>query len=192
MKKLLAAFANLGPLIFFYGTNHFWGLKPAIAVSLVYSVGDIAWKLYRRQPIPSLFKFSVATMLVFGSIDLYATTPFLIRYEAVVTNVFTGIFFGLSLRSERTVIEEAAAQSPEQMNPEKRRFFRILTAVWVIYFFAKAGVYVWVAKHYTIEQALLIRSTFGTASLYGLIFISAGLAKPIFLFLKNRGWLAQG
>jgi len=97
---------NFGPVIVFYGLNHFWGLKPAIAGSTFYSLIEIAWRIYRKHPINCLFKISAIMTLIFGFVDLYSHHSFLFNYKATITNIFTGIFFGSSLFSEKKVLLE--------------------------------------------------------------------------------------
>ena len=93
-------FNNFGPVIVFYAVNHFYGLKPAIAVSTSYSVGEIAYKVRKRQKITGIFKFTAIITLVFGVIDLYAQQSFLFKYESAASNVFMGLFFAASLLAE--------------------------------------------------------------------------------------------
>src|SRR5262249_24748539 len=100
------ALVNFGPLVIFYGTNHFVGLKVAIAVSTAYSVAEITFRLYRKEKITTLFKFSAAMTFIFGIVDHSAQQSFLFKYESSVSNLITGIFFGLTLFSERTIMQE--------------------------------------------------------------------------------------
>ena len=79
------AFNNFGPVIVFYAVNHFYGLKPAIAVSTIFSVGEIAYKIRKGQKITGMFKFTALITLVFGAVDLYAQQSFLFKYESAVT-----------------------------------------------------------------------------------------------------------
>jgi intracellular septation protein A len=199
MSKLFSflkfAALNFGPAIVFYGTNHYCGLKPAIIFSTLYTGMDLAFRYWKRLPVNSLYRFSAATTLCFGAVDLYSKAPFLIRYESVATNVITGFFFFVSLFASRTVLEEMAAPQMEgreqaaDIAADLGAFFRFLTVVWSGYFFAKAAVYFWVASNYSIEQAMVIRTTFGTASLYVLIFASAAGGRPFFILMRKLGLL---
>ena len=182
---------NFAPLLVFYGVNHFYGLKPAIAVSAVFSILETAFKVHRGEPITGLFKVTALMTLVFGAVDLYAQHSFLFKYESTVTNIFMGVFFGSSIFSNRTVIQEyyQSTKDPKPMTPDRVAYFRLLTMAWVLYFFAKAGAYFWVASNFSLEQGLVIRALLGSASLYAMLFLSIVGSKKLFPVLKKWGVL---
>jgi hypothetical protein len=43
-----------------------------------------------------------------GIVDLYFKGPLFFRHEAAFSNVVTGVFFGLTLRGEKSIIQEFA------------------------------------------------------------------------------------
>jgi intracellular septation protein A len=186
-------FGNFGPLIIFYGVNHFYGLKPAIALSTLYSFGEIAYKVYRKERITNLFKFSASITLVFGVIDLYAQQSIVFKFESTVTNILTGLFFAASVFGDKTLLQEFYEQRKDAktVKPELAAYLRFLTWVWVVYFFLKAAAYFWIAQHYTIEQGLLIRIVVGSGSFYALLAISIFGSKHLFHLLKKFGFFKQ-
>jgi intracellular septation protein A len=191
MKKLTEAlkyaFTNFGPLIIFYLANHFCGLKPAILVSLAFSIGEAAFKLTRKEKITAFFKFSAAVTLVFGCMDLSLKGPVFFKFEAALTNIITGGFFALSLRGGSSIIQDFAKNQlgDKPVTPDLAWYFRMLTWVWVIYFMLKAAFYAWVARHYSLERALVIRGIAGNATLYPLMAFSIFCSRSIFLTLKK-------
>lgn len=191
MEKLraLAKFAveNFGPILVFYGINHFYDIKSAIVASTLYSLGVIAYQIRKREKLTSLFKFSAIVTLIFGAVDLYSRQSFLFKYEACVTNIFTGIFFGASLFSNKTVIQEFREKSGnvKPLTRDRVAYFKILTLVWTAYFFLKAGAYYWMASTMSLEQGLLLRTILGSASFYALLFISIVGSKRIFPWMKK-------
>jgi intracellular septation protein A len=180
-------FGNFGPILIFYGANHFCGLKPAIALSTAFSAIEIGYKTCRKQPITSIFKFSALMILVFGAVDLYSQQSFLFKYEASVTNLFMAVFFGATLFSEKTIIQDYYQKSkdPKPMTRDRVAYFQILTAVWVLYFLVKAGAYFWIARNYSLERGLVVRTVIGSGSLYAMLFISIVGSKKIFPLLKQ-------
>ncbi len=184
-------FTNFGPLIVFYGINHFYGLKPAIVASTVVSFGEIAFLVYRRKKATNLFKFSAGITLVFGIVDFYAQQSLLFKYEASATNVLTGLFFGASIFADKTLIQEFYEQRKDAktMTPDLAAFFRLLTFIWVIYFFVKAVTYFLIAQKYSFEEGLLIRAVVGSGSFYALLALSIFGSRRMFLALKKRGFL---
>lgn len=185
------AFNNFGPVIVFYAVNHFYGLKPAIAVSTIFSVGEIAYKIRKGQKITGMFKFTALITLVFGAVDLYAQQSFLFKYESAVTNVFTGLFFGASIFGEKSVIHEyyENTKDPKPLTRDRLAYFKILTGVWVAYFFAKAAAYAWLAGRVSLEQGMVIRTLLGSGTLYVMLAISIYGSKKIFPMLKSLGML---
>lgn len=197
MEKLkgLVRFAleNFGPILVFYGVNHSYGLKPAILASTAYTLLEVTYKFIKKEKLSSLFKFTAALTLLFGAVDLYSQQSFLFKYEACVTNIFTGLFFAASLFSEKTVIQEFREKNgnPAPASRDRIAYFKILTIVWVLYFFAKAGAYYWMASSMSLEEGFLIRTILGSASFYALLFISIVGSKKIFPLMKQWGLLPK-
>ncbi|MFL5815715.1 MAG: septation protein IspZ [Bdellovibrionia bacterium] len=187
------AFENFGPVLVFYAVNHFYGLRPAIAASALYTVAEIISKVRKKEKLTSLFKFSAIMTLIFGAVDLYSQQTFMFKYEACVSNVFTGLFFGASLLSEKTVLQEFREKSGNHgpVTQDRVAYFKILTAIWVIYFFAKAGAYYWMASHMSLEQGLMLRTILGSASFYAMLFISIFGSKKIFPLMKKWNLLPR-
>ena len=192
-KFLVFVYNNFGPLVLFYGVNHFWGLKPAIAASTVLSVIEVATKLYRKEKITGLFIFSAGMTLIFGVVDLYSTQSFLFKYESTVTNIVTACFFGWSIFAEKTVIQEVYEAKPDakKLGRDHIVYFKMLTGVWVIYFLAKAAVYFVIAGKFDLEQALVIRFVIGNGSFYLMLFISMVGSKKIFPLMKRLKLLPE-
>ena len=192
-RILLFVSSNFGPLIVFYGANHFYGLRNAILISIVFSIADIGYKLFRKQPLTGFFLFSVLVTLVFGSLDLLIKDSIFFRYEAAITNIITGIYFGLTIWSSKSLIQEFVEKKIGKPVTDLNAILRLrmITVVWTIYFFIKAGWYVFLSAHYSIEEALLIRTTVGSVSFYALLAISIIYGKKILSFFQERGFLPR-
>ncbi len=185
-------FSNFGPLIAFYAINHFFGLKPAIAVTLVVSIVEVVRARICKEETTAFFKFSTAIALVFGVVDLCLTNSFLFKYEPSVTNAITGLFFGATIFSDKPLIQEfyEKRKAPDKpITPEQVLFFRLFTALWVVYFFAKAAFYYWVSRRYSIEKAMVIRGLAGNISLCVLLFGSFAFGRRLFGVAKKLGLL---
>lgn len=196
MQKLKAilrfAFGELGPLLVFWALMLTAGLKPAIAGSLVFILADAAWRLWRGRPFTRLYLVVSALTLGFGAVDLLVATPFLIVYEAPITNVLTGAAFVAGAFGEKPMLMEVAEARPGADFPrteEMRRFFRLFTLIWAGYFFVKSGVYLWLAATLPLTQALALRSTLGGVSLGLMTALSVTQGRRLFLFFRRLGWL---
>ena len=176
------ALSNFGPIGIFYLANQFWGLQLAVAATVAWSIGEITIYKLRGIPIGTFFLFSAGITITFGFIDIYLQQAVLFKYEAAMTNVLVGAYFAASLFGKKTLIQEfaeAQGRVTNEITADTLYYFRFLTAVWVGYLFLKAGAYAWIAANYSLEQALVIRGTFGNVSFYGLLFLSIFCSKQI-------------
>src|SRR5580658_279494 len=114
MSRLAAvarfALAEFGPLIVFWALASTLGVKPAILGSILFIVADAAWRWLRGLTFTRLYLLVSALTLVFGLIDLASTSPFMLKYEAAVSNVATGIMFIVGALGEKPILQEAAEQ----------------------------------------------------------------------------------
>jgi intracellular septation protein A len=188
----LFLYKNFGPLIVFYVANHFWGLKTAIAVSLVFTVAEIIHYKIAKKEITTFFKFSVVMTFVFGALDLTLENAFFYKIEATVTNLFTAFFFGITLIQPKPLIQQFAEQqgrTSKDQSVDKTFFFRLLTMVWTFYFVLKAALYLWINLNSDIEQGLIVRTIIGNVSFAIMLFVSIGLARPIWNLLVKLKWM---
>ena len=150
MLKLAAAarfaVAEFGPLIVFWALAATLGVKPAILGSILFILGDAGWRWRKGLAFTRLYLLISGLTLVFGLIDLAATSPFMLKYEAVVSNLAVGLTFVAGALGEKPILQEVAEQRGESFNAtnEVRAFFRLFTLIWAGYFFVKAAFYVWI------------------------------------------------
>ncbi len=146
-------------------------------------------KNLKKKPITAFFKFSALTSVVFGLADLTLDDAVFFNYEAVFTNVITGIFFVIGAFRNKPLIQEFAEMRrkfDEPNSPELIYFFRIFTLVWAAYFFVKAGLYVCLAlSSISTEEKIAIRATAGSASLYAMMAISIFGGRRLFYLFKK-------
>lgn len=185
------AFRNFGPLIVFYAANHFYGMRTAVIAAVLFGFAEIVLHLARKEKLTSFFKFTLLVTIVFGVLDLTMSTPVFFKFESAITNVITGIYFGMTLRGPKSFIQEFMEKRNGIEMTSRNAIFRcrIITIVWTTYFFLKAGFYAYVANRYSVEQAMMIRSTVGTASFYGLLGLSLFFGRKIVIFFQRNGLL---
>lgn len=196
MKRLSGALVSLfhmfGGLILYWVVLLMFGIKPAIAVTLVFIVAECCWRLATRRPFPVLWWFSNSMALIFGAIDLYANTPFMLRYEATVSNLLTAAFFAAGAFGEKPLVLQFAQRSPNAATiptdrPELMRFFRAFTLLWAAYFFVRAVVFFWIMQRPSLSSALLLRTLTGWGSLGVMILISLN-GRHVFMACQRIGW----
>lgn len=190
------SFPLSGLLLEFGGLLVFWVLasvcsvRVAIAGTFVFILGDGARRYLHGRTFPRLWIISTTLAVLFGLIDLLSVTPFMIQYEAVLTNLIIAGSFAWGAFGSRSLIQELVedhqgfAFPPERT--ELRAYFKALTLLWVAYFMVKAGVYFWLLTHFSLSHALALRSLIGTLSLGCMIGLSMQ-GKRLFLLCQRIG-----
>jgi intracellular septation protein A len=197
MTKLAAvarfALAEFGPLIVFWLLALAFGVKPAILGSIVFIIADAVWRWRTGLNFTRLYLLVSALTLVFGFVDLVATSPFMLKYEAAVSNVVTGIAFVVGALGEKPIIQEVAERRGQTFiaTDEIRTFFRLFTLVWAAYFFLKAILFVWMAWTMPMLEAMALRSAIGGVSLGLMIAISVTQGRRLFFLCRRFGLLPR-
>jgi intracellular septation protein A len=184
--------ADFGPLLMFWVLNLSFGLKPAIAGSVLYILGSGLWRWRRGLPFTRIYVLTSILTVLFGGVDLLSATPFMLKYEAVITNAFTGFAFVAGARKPRPLVMELAEQrqgTPFPKRPDVTRFFQLFTLLWAGYFFVKAGFYLSIAALMPMTQAMLVRSVAGSASMGLMVLLSVTQGRRLFRLCQWMGWL---
>lgn len=196
MNKLAAAARfvvfEFGPLVAFWILSYTLGVKAAIVGSIVVIAADAIWRGMRRLAFTRLYLLTSGLTLAFGAVDLMSAQPFMLKYEAAVTNVATGVAFVVGALGDKPLIQEVAEQrqgEPFPAGAEIRRFFQLFTLFWAAYFFVKAGFYCWTAWTFPMAQAMALRSLVGGVSLGAMIALSVTQGRRLFLFCRWLGIL---
>jgi intracellular septation protein A len=193
VATLRFAVAEFGPLLVFWILASLFSVKIAIAGSLAAILLDSGLRLYRRQPFTRLYFVVASLTLGFGAVDLCVRTPFLLVYEAPITNALTGLAFVAGAFGDKPMLQELAEQRPGAAIPqtqETRRFFRLFTLIWAAYFFLKAAGYLYLAATLPLKEALALRSVLGSLSLALMTALSVSQGRRLFLLMRRLGWLA--
>jgi intracellular septation protein A len=186
-------FSDFGPLIAFWAFYLPFGIRGAIAATVVYVLGDFIHRVRYGRHFTRIYILSSSLAVIFGAIDLLAATPFMLKYEAVVTNVATGVFFVAGARGTKPLIQEFAEQrsGPFSERADVRRYFELFTYAWAVYFFLKAAAYYAIGQAYPLATAMAIRSLAGGISIAAMILGSAALGRRGFFLFQRLGWLPK-
>lgn len=169
-------FHNFGGLVLYWTVLLAFGVKPAIAATLLFVLVEGGWRLASRKPFPPIWLFANGAALVFGVIDLWASSPFMIRYEGAIMNLLTAAAFAVgALGREPLVMTFARKRRPDISveRPEVVRYFRAFTYAWALYFVARAATFLWIMTTFPLIQALVIRTVVAWVSLGVMLLISA-------------------
>ena len=180
--------SNFGPLIGFYFVNQFWGLKAAVVASLVLGFGEFLWLKRKNEKITAFFYFSSGLIILFGTLDLLVKEPLFIKFEASITNLFFAIFFALSLFKDKSIVQQFAETQKkilEEQSEDKKFFFQVFTLFWCFYFVSKALLYLWINFNSSLNEGLMIRMIVGKISFWGMMVISVGFPKKIWVLMEK-------
>jgi uncharacterized membrane protein len=191
-RTLRWVLSEFGPLIGFWVLAAAFGTKAAIAGSIGIIIGDSAWRYRRGIAFTRLYLLTSGLTLVFGAVDLLSADPFMLKYEAVITNLASAAMFAAGARGARPLIQELAEQRQGTAFPARadvRRFFQLFTLLWAGYFVAKAGLYFWFAWTLTLLQAAALRGIVGPASFAVIMALSVTQGRRLFALCRALGWL---
>lgn len=185
---------NLSAVIAFMALNHFFGLKTAIAGTILFTILDAIRRKLFHLSFPVIYLVSSGLTIGFGVIDLFSVNPFMLRFEAVISNIITGGTFvaGAGVYGKKSMIQEIAEQkqgTPFVNRPDLHRFFSYITLLWASYFFIRAMIYLWLGLIMPLERAVEIRAMFGTASLLVMIVITSTQSRRLYGVCQRFGWL---
>jgi intracellular septation protein A len=189
LKEFAGASAfDFGGLIVFYLLLYTVGLKAAIGGTIVFVIADAVRRRHQGLGFPRIYILSSALAVGFGVIDLFSATPFMIKYEAVISSVAVGCMFAAGARG-KSMLQELVEQRDGASfanRPDIARFLQLLTLMWAAYFFAKAILYLWLGEVIPMERLLQIRPIIGTVSLVAMIGISTQ-GRRLFLVFRRLG-----
>ena len=171
---MLALLGNIAPALVFYIVNHFFGLRPAILTTLVFTAIEIARLRIQKKPITKLFIFTVAMTLVFSTLDLIFAKGLFVRLEPVVTNIVSAGTFIYMAYNPSMLLEAIAEMGRAELfkHPDHIFIVRLNMVLWAIYLLGKAAVYYQYNMHHSIEKDLAFRMIIGNASLAAMAIIS--------------------
>ena len=189
-KPLQQVSNDLGSLGVFLIMRWIVGLKGAIAATVLYVVVDLIRRIVIKEKVTRIFWIISLTTIGFGTIDLMVDDPFMLKFEAVLTNLITAFVFAATVSGTPLALEIArtwqTAEIPDRA--DTRRFFQIMTWIWVGYFVAKAGFYLWAAIAFDTTMAMVVRVPIGIGSLVAMIVFSMQ-GRRWFALMKRFGWL---
>lgn len=196
MSRLVATakfvLLEFGPLAVFWILSLSLGVKAAIVGAIVTILADAIWRFWRGLAFTRLYSLASGLTLIFGVVDLMAAQPFLLKYEAVATNLVVGAAFVYGAFGERSMMQEVAEQRSGEAFPdsaEVRRFFQLFTLGWAAYFGLKAALFFAFAWTMPMTEAMAWRSLVGGISLGLMIAVSTTQGRNLFFLMRRLGWL---
>ena len=193
MKRFVPALLELGPLAIFWGLMWTVDLKIAIAVGVALLLGDAAFRYWRGMPITKLYVLSGVLTVAFGAVDLWAETPFMLKYEDVITSLVIAGVLAWGARGEKSMIQALVEQQHGDAfedGADIRRFFKLFTLLWAAYFVLKAIAYLWMGAVMPMEEALKVRPIVGMVSLAAMM-LASWKAQVLFDFGVRVGILPR-
>ena len=183
---------EFGPLIVFLLLNWSFDIKVAIAGTVGFVIVDALRRAWMQVGFTRIYVLSAVLTVVFGAVDLWSASPFMLRYEAVITNLATGLAFVAGARGNTPLLQDIAARQQSAPFPNRadvRRFFQLFTLAWACYFFLKAAGYAWIGAVLPLGQAIALRSLLGSISLLVMLAVSITQGRRLFFLCSRLGLL---
>jgi hypothetical protein len=189
-KPLQQVSNDLGSLGVFLIMRWIVGLKGAILATVLYVVIDLIRRVVVKEKLTRIFWIISMTTIGFGTVDVLVDDPFMLKFEAVLSNLITAFVFAGTVSGTPLALEIARTWQTTEIpdRTDTRRFFQIMTWIWVGYFVLKAGLYLWAAIAFDTTIAMAVRVPIGTGSLLAMILFSMQ-GRRWFHLMKRFGWL---
>lgn len=162
-------FLNFAPPIAFFCVFQLKGAKPAIAVAVVLTVIQVLTHLVLRQRLSPFFLTASAFTALFGCMDFMVHEPRFFRLEPFAENFMLGILFGLTVLANKPIALWFAQAMPVQLRPDLSDgtglYLRQVTIAWIIYFFTKSAVFLYLAFQVDLGKLIVLRTIIGGVSL---------------------------
>jgi intracellular septation protein A len=124
-----ALFAALVPLVLFYAVESWYGLRPAVLVSMVASLIDVGWSWRTTGQVPRMTVLTAGLVLVLGGLSLWSDDERYVLWTPVIGDwVFAGVLV-LSTVGGGSLLEVAMhEQRPDEpLHRLERAFLRGVT-----------------------------------------------------------------
>ncbi|MGZ3688526.1 MAG: septation protein IspZ [Bdellovibrionota bacterium] len=161
-------FLNFGAPVAFFLVFQAFGAKPAIAVALLVTMIQALSFVALSERISPFFLVASGFTLLFGLMDLFIATPRFFRLEPAVENAVLGAVFGATLFLRIPIAEWFAGALPVEyrpkLGPDGHHYLRKLSALWTIYFWLKAAIYLDLAFRVDLGRLVLLRTALGGGS----------------------------
>ncbi len=155
---------TFAPLLIFYAFEHLVSLLAAIISGIACGVLIVAMQIKREKKASAFTLFVAGSVVGFGILDLRYQTGFFVKLEPALGNAITGLFFVGSVLWGAPVIIEFAERSLGRKIEKARGYLTTWTLLWGLFFFLRAGTYVWMAYNVSLDRALVVRGLAGPLS----------------------------
>lgn len=154
------------PVVLFLGLLHSFGMTPALLGALVWSVGALARRLYRRENASGLLILTTVGLaartiaaLATGSLVIYFLQPTVAT--GLVGLTFVGsVVVGRPL-AERLMLDVCPVDDETRAHPTLRRFFSHVSLWWGFTSAANFAITLWLLLSHSPTTFVLVKSFLG-------------------------------
>ncbi len=191
LRFLLGLAPEFAPLLLFWVLDLLAGVRIALIATVLFALADMLRRHFQGLGFTRLYLLSSTLVVVFGMVDVVSVHPFLLRFEAVITNAATAIAFAVGSFGRVPMVQEIAERQQGTRfgdRPDIRRFFQLFTLLWAAYFAVKTAAYLWLALAFPFVTAAAIRGVAGPVSL-GLMMLLSARGRSLFQLCRRVGLL---
>lgn len=165
---------NFATPIAFFLTFRTLGSKPAIALAVVTTCLQLLAHWVQSLPLSPFLLVSSSFTILFGVTDLVLARPQFFRLQPFAQNFILGTAFLMTLIFRIPLMAWFAEALPQGWRPDPAsvdpRYLRRVTAVWVVYLYAKAALFLYLAFRVDLGALVIYRTVIGGGSLVLLFF----------------------
>lgn len=161
---------------------------------IVFMAGDGLRRWYCGLGFPRVWWLFNGLALVLAITDLIVVAWLPAAYEPIPASLVFAVVFALGASGRRPIVQEIAEQRRGAPFPPERHdlraFFRLYSWIWALYFFIRAGLYLWFAHNLSPERAHALENMIGPVSLFVMI-MSSFRGQALFQLAQRAGLLGQ-
>lgn len=155
--------ASVIPMLAFYATLSWLGLRPAILVTLGWYYGGLIIGLLRRKPLLGAAMLGAGLMTVRCVVTFWTGSAFLYFLQPVAGTIATATAFAVTALVGRPLLErlmhDFVPMSPAlSAQLRANRFFKYTSAVWALVYLVNAVGTVWLLTNSSLGGFLLLKT----------------------------------
>jgi intracellular septation protein A len=179
--------ASVFPMVVFYLTYAWAGLRAAVVVTIAWYYAGLLWRLARRKPVLSAALLGAGLLTLRGVVMLWTGNAFLYFLQPVAGTVGTATAIAVTALAGRPLLERLAhdfVPLPPALTERLRanRFFRYASALWALTYLVNAVGTVWLLSNASLGGFMLLKTLMSPV----LTVLSVVLTFALFRLLMRR------
>jgi hypothetical protein len=179
--------ASVLPMVVFYLTFAWAGLRAAVAVTIAWYYAGLLWRLARRKPVLGAALLGAGLLTLRAVVMFWTGNAFLYFLQPVAGTVATATAIAVTALAGRPLLERLAhdfVPLPPALTErlQANRFFRYASALWALTYLVNAVGTVWLLSNASLGGFMLLKTLMSPV----LTVVSVALTFALFRLLMRR------